>query len=50
MTEQIDRRSPFYESRRKTDCFPDGGAVAITLAAFSAFFFAIGFVLGRWVV
>ena len=50
MTEGIDRRNPFYESRRKTDCFPDGGAVAITLAAFSAFFFALGFVLGRWVV
>ena len=49
MTEGIDRRSPFYESRRKTDCFPDGGAVVIGMGIVSIFAFAFGFVLGRWV-
>jgi hypothetical protein len=49
MTEGADRRSPFYESRRKTDCFPNGGAVAITIAAFSFVSFCLGFGLGYWV-
>lgn len=43
-----DRRTPFIESRRQSDCFPDGGAVAVTIAAFSAIYFILGFVLGYW--
>jgi len=48
-TSDPDRRTPFIESRRKFDCFPDGGAVAITIAAFSFISFCLGFVLGKWV-
>ena len=44
-----DRRTPFIESRRQSDCFPDGGAVAVTIAAFSFISFCLGFALGKWV-
>jgi hypothetical protein len=44
-----DRRSPFSESRRRSDCFPDGGAVAITIAAFSFISFCLGVALGALV-
>lgn len=43
-----DRRSPFAESRRRSDCFPDGGAVAIAIGAFSLFSMAIGVVIGAY--
>ena len=45
-----DRRSPFAESRRQCDCFPSGGAVMITIGFFSVVSFAIGFLLGVWVM
>ena len=45
----VDRRSPFCESRRKTDIFPDGGAFMITLFCFTVISFALGLALGAWI-
>ena len=44
----IEERSPFTESRRRGDCFPDGGCVALAIAAFSFISFCLGFGLGWW--
>lgn len=48
MTSDIDRRSPLTESRRRRDCFPQGGAVAIAIGAFSLFSMVIGIVIGAY--
>jgi hypothetical protein len=44
----IDQRSPFVESRRKSDCFPDGGAVCIAIGISSLLSLAIGVAIGAW--
>ena len=44
-----DRRNPCFESRRRSDCFPDGGCVVLTIVAFSFVSFFLGFGLGWWV-
>ena len=43
-----DRRSPFTESRRRSDCFLDGGAVCIAIGIASLLAFALGVVIGAW--
>ena len=43
-----DRRSPFTESRRRSDCFPDGGAVCIATCIASLLAFALGVAIGAW--
>jgi hypothetical protein len=45
---RIDRRSPYTESRRSGDCFPNEGAVVIAIGAFSLFSMAIGVAIGAW--
>ena len=44
----VDERRPGIESRRRSDCFPDGGAVAIAIGAFTFFAFAFGVAVGAW--
>lgn len=48
MTSNQDRRSQLTESRRRSDCFPEGGAVAIAIGAFSLFSMAIGVIIGAY--
>jgi hypothetical protein len=43
-----ERRTPFIESRRRTDCFPDGGAVCIAIGIASLLAFALGVAIGAW--
>jgi len=45
---QTDRRSPFLESRRRSDCFPEGGAVCIAIGIASLLAFAFGVAIGAW--
>jgi hypothetical protein len=48
MDEQTDRRTPFTESRRRSDCFPDGGSVCIAIGIASLLAFALGVAIGAW--
>jgi hypothetical protein len=43
-----DRRTPYTESRRRSDCFPDGGAVTIAIGLATLLAFALGVVIGAW--
>ena len=43
-----DRRTPFTESRRRTDCFPQRGAVIIAMGIASLLAFAFGVAIGAW--
>jgi hypothetical protein len=49
MANFIERRAAWRESRRKADCFPDGGSVALTIAFFSAISFLVGVFVGAMV-
>jgi hypothetical protein len=44
----VDERRPGIESRRRSDCFPDGGAVCITIGTFTLLAFAFGVAIGAW--
>ena len=44
----VDERRPGIESRRRNDCFPDGGAVVLTIGAFTLLAFALGVAIGAW--
>ena len=45
-----DRRSPFTESRRRSDCFPDSKAVVAVVVVIAVVAFVLGFGLGWWVM
>ena len=47
-TEIPDRRTPLRESRRRNDCFPDSGAVLLTICTFTLLAFALGVAIGAW--
>jgi hypothetical protein len=46
MADFIEKRAAWRESRRASDCFPDGGSVALTIAVFSAISFLVGVFVG----
>jgi hypothetical protein len=44
----VDERRPGIASRRRSDFFPDGGAVTLTIGIASLLAFAFGVAIGAW--